>query len=201
MEYTIHFQNTGNAAATTVIIRDTLDAGVDPLSFTIDGSSHPVTFSMTGNGICTFTFYGIMLPDSGSNFAGSQGFVSYTVRTLNNLTNGTTIRNVAGIYFDINPVVMTNHTTNVIANGTNIPLVAGEGALYTIMPNPSNGVIKLMTGALADVKVMTIEGKLMMENFAVNDGDKLNVSNLPSGIYFVVISSQRGTETIKLVKE
>lgn len=201
LHYTIHFQNTGNAAATTVIIRDTLDAGVDPMSLLIDGSSHPVIFSMSGNGIATFTFYGIMLPDSGSNWAGSQGFVSYTVRTLSSLASGTNVNNTAGIYFDINPVVMTNTTNNVIANGTGISNLF-EGNLYSIMPNPSNGVIKFNTGAeTATVQILSIDGKLLMQNSFVANGDKMDISSLPSGMYLVMINSKRGSETLKLVKE
>ena len=205
LHYTIHFQNTGNASATTVIIRDTLDAGVDPLSLLVDGSSHPVIFSMSGNGIATFTFYGIMLPDSGSNFAGSQGFVSYTVRTLTNLTNGTMVKNRAGIYFDINPVVMTNTTTNVIATATSSPLVSNSGNTYFIHPNPANDQINFIFNSNnqsnVDLKIISVDGRVLMTKQNITSNQSVDISNLSTGIYFCILSNSNGSQVLKLVKE
>ena len=73
--YTIRFQNTGNDVAYDVVIRDTLNTNLDLESFRLLGSSHieRLNTSMSNDGILTFEFRDIFLPDSTSNFEGESG--------------------------------------------------------------------------------------------------------------------------------
>ncbi len=112
--YTIRFQNTGNAEAYDVVIRDTLDANLDPTTFQVISSSHEEVLStfMEENQYLTFEFRNIFLPDSTSDFEGSQGYVNYRIKTKEGLPEMTEINNTAGIYFDLNPPIITNTTEN-----------------------------------------------------------------------------------------
>ncbi len=112
--YTIRFQNTGNAEAYDVVIRDTLDANLDPTTFQVISSSHEEVLStfMEENQYLTFEFRNIFLPDSTSDFEGSQGYVNYRIKTKDGLPEMTEINNTAGIYFDLNPPIITNTTEN-----------------------------------------------------------------------------------------
>lgn len=114
--YTIRFQNTGNAEAYDVIIRDTLDENLDPSTFRVISSSHEevLSTSLAEDKYLTFTFNYIYLPDSMTNFEGSQGYVAYRIRALEGIPEETVINNSAGIYFDLNPPVITNTTENVM---------------------------------------------------------------------------------------
>jgi uncharacterized repeat protein (TIGR01451 family) len=206
LNYNIHFQNTGNAAATTVILRDTLDSDLDPMSFMLTASSHPVKFSMTGNGIVNFYFYGINLPYSSQNNAGSNGWVSYSIRTKNSLTPGTMINNRAGIYFDNNPVVLTNTTQNMIHIETYSPLITQSGNVYTIHPNPTRDRIEIsfqssVNNDRVDVAILSVDGKLMMQEKQIVSGKMIDLSQLPSGVYFCHLTAGTESKTIKLIKE
>ncbi len=114
--YTIRFQNTGNAEAYDVIIRDTLDENLDPTTFRVISSSHEevLSTSLAENKYLTFSFHDIYLPDSTTNFEGSQGYVAYRIRALEGISEETVINNTAGIYFDFNPPIITNTTENVM---------------------------------------------------------------------------------------
>ncbi len=114
--YTIRFQNTGNAEAYDVIIRDTLDENLDPETFLVISSSHEevLSTSLAEGKYLTFTFHDIYLPDSTTNFEGSQGYVAYRIQSYEGLPEETVINNSAGIYFDLNPPVLTNTTENVM---------------------------------------------------------------------------------------
>ncbi|MFK8008111.1 MAG: T9SS type A sorting domain-containing protein [Saprospiraceae bacterium] len=116
LTYTIRFQNTGNAEAYDVVIRDTLDANFDPTTFQMVGSSHSevLNTSMEADQFLTFEFRNIFLPDSTSDFEGSQGYVSYKIRTKDGLAEATPVENTASIYFDFNPPIVTNTTTNMM---------------------------------------------------------------------------------------
>jgi uncharacterized repeat protein (TIGR01451 family) len=109
--YTIHFQNTGNAPAFNIRLRDTLDANLDINSFEVRGYSHPAQISLNGN-ILTVRFNNIMLPDSTTDYEGSMGYFQYRLKPLPNLPNGTQIENTAYIYFDYNAPIVTNTTQN-----------------------------------------------------------------------------------------
>ena len=114
--YTVRFQNTGNAEAYDVVIRDTLDPNLDPATFQVISSSHEEVFSafMEANQYLTFEFRNINLPDSTSDFEGSQGYINYRIRTKDDLAEETQVTNTAGIYFDQNPPVITNTTSNIM---------------------------------------------------------------------------------------
>ena len=114
--YTIRFQNTGNAAAINIVILDTLDNYLDPTTFQVINSSHNefLTTSLEDDKYLTFEFKGILLPDSTSNFEASQGYVSYKINAKDSISEESEINNTAGIYFDFNPVVLTNTTKNVM---------------------------------------------------------------------------------------
>jgi uncharacterized repeat protein (TIGR01451 family) len=114
--YTIRFQNTGNTEAYNVLIRDTLSEYLDPNTFRMIASSHEAVLStsMTDERYLDFFFENIFLPDSTSNFEGSQGYVQYSIRPYEGLEELTEVDNRAGIYFDNNPPVITNTTENVL---------------------------------------------------------------------------------------
>lgn len=114
LEYLIRFQNTGNDTAITVVIKDTLDLNLDRTTFKLISSSHNVNTTIRQNGEVNFNFQNIMLPDSGINFLGSQGFVKYSISPKSGIEPLEQIVNTAYIYFDSNPAVITNTVVNTI---------------------------------------------------------------------------------------
>ncbi|MEM9985648.1 MAG: T9SS type A sorting domain-containing protein, partial [Bacteroidota bacterium] len=113
-QYTVRFQNTGTFAASTVLIRDTLDAKLDPVTLTVLGQSHHVQTRIIADSILIFLFENINLPDSASDPVGSMGFVTFEIDRLPNLPLGTQIRNRAAIFFDYNPPIITNEVINTL---------------------------------------------------------------------------------------
>ncbi len=113
--YTIRFQNTGNAEAYDVVIKDELDPNLDLTTFLYITSSHESVLStyLEGN-IVTFDFRDIFLPDSTTNFDESQGYVMYSIRANDTIPENTNINNTANIFFDFNPAVVTNTTENLM---------------------------------------------------------------------------------------
>jgi len=75
LTYTIHFQNTGTAPAINVRVIDTLDSHIDRSTFRILGASANMDPVWLAPGVVAFDFSNINLPDSGSDWAGSQAEV------------------------------------------------------------------------------------------------------------------------------
>ncbi len=119
LDYTIRFQNTGNASAVNVVLRDELSASLDRSSLRLLGYSHAPSFvQVKDNGELEIRFMGIMLPDSGTNYVGSQGYIRFRLDLMEGLPELTEIHNQANIYFDLNDAVVTNtaHSTLVDCN-------------------------------------------------------------------------------------
>ncbi len=134
LTYTIHFQNTGTAAAQHIQLLDTLDADLDASTFQLLSYSHTPMVQIIGSEVA-FNFVNINLPDSTTDLAGSQGYVSYRVMPMTNLPMGTVIENTASIYFDFNAPVVTNTVSNLICNPiipTNISEAICSGDSYNL---------------------------------------------------------------------
>ncbi|MBK9599255.1 MAG: T9SS type A sorting domain-containing protein [Flavobacteriales bacterium] len=115
LDYTIRFQNTGNAPAQDVILRDQLDPALFHDAVQVLGYSHaPGRISIEPGGELVVEFRGIVLPDSATDRAGSQGFFTFRTRVVPGQENGTLISNQAAIHFDQNDPVITNNAVSTL---------------------------------------------------------------------------------------
>ena len=199
LTYTIHFQNTGTAPAYNVYILDTIDTGVlDESTINISGASDPMVVNMISpsQNVIKFRFDNINLPDSTTNEPESHGWVTYTIQQQPSLPNGTVIRNGAAIYFDYNPPVLTPRTLNVIdAKLVSIKSIGGQSSQFaTIFPNPARNILNIQfnESSSTQLKLMSIDGKLIREETTVNKNTQINVSDLNPGIYLLEIRNNTG---------
>lgn len=183
-EYTVHFQNTGTDTAYNVSIVDTIDLDLDFSSLIITGSSHPMTIDVIDNHILKFNFYNIMLPDSGTNLPGSEGFVTYKVKAKPNAAVGTEWKNTAYIYFDFNEAIITNTTVNTLELLTGIE--EKTASTLSLAPNPANDQVMVnfdnsYTGSL----IITDVAGRVVKQIQVNNTNKvtLNTADLSNGFY------------------
>jgi len=185
LEYTIHFQNTGNDTAFTVLLIDTLSNFLDLSTFEMVSSSHQVIVN-NYEGVLWFRFNHINLPDSNTNEVASHGYVKYRIKLTNTIVLGNTINNTAYIYFDFNEAIVTNTTASLYTTlSALISKVADKVSLY---PNPvsnQNAIIN-STLPLMLIEVYDIAGKLVL-SYNGNGAYKaeLEVKNLNKGVYTV----------------
>lgn len=137
LTYTVHFQNTGNAAANRVLIRDTLDVQFYLDSFVVLGSSHKMVTSKNASALA-FLFSDINLIDSATDAELSQGFVVYKVKLKDNLPNESLVKNTAYIFFDFNVPVITNTSCFPILD-PKLSMVKYLKSGLAIYPNPNTG--------------------------------------------------------------
>lgn len=201
LTYTIHFENIGNDTAYNVHILDTLSNYLDIQSFRIISSSHKVSTNLYNQGpnIMKFDFPNIKLADS-SDKEFNKGYVVFSLRTKTNLAPLTVIPNRAGIYFDINPVVMTNQVENIIEpvgiKQTLLPLA-------TVHPNPVHDVltIRMDKHQYSNAKLLNTIGQTIKEQPLTNNVSQIDVKALPNGIYYLVLTGESGVKTEKIEKQ
>jgi uncharacterized repeat protein (TIGR01451 family) len=192
LTYNINFQNTGNDTALTVTVLDTLDANLDWNTFEVISSTHPVFAQMDPNGVVTFTFPNIMLPDSNVNEPASHGSVAYRIRTDSLLPDPTAIQNTGYIYFDVNTAVVTNKTLNTIT------------ALEYPSASFSTGDLSFCPGSCIAFSNLSTPGSSYQWSFpganpsSSTDPDPANICYTVSGNYDVqlIASNALGADTV-----
>jgi uncharacterized repeat protein (TIGR01451 family) len=203
LEYMIRFQNTGTDTAFTVVVRDTLSAWLDAASVRPGASSHPYTWELSGQGVLTFRFNNILLPDSNTNLAASQGFVSFHIQQQPEVPLGTQILNEAAIYFDFNLPVITNQTRHTVGlevkSGTHDLPPASLSDAVLISPNPveQSAVFRLREGAFQQ-HLLTITdalGRTVRQSRLTGSHHVFDRKNLPSGVYAYRVEDVRGRLT------
>jgi len=201
--YTIRFQNTGNDVAYDVVIRDTLDTNLDLSTFRFLGTSHPNRLNtiLDDEGILTFEFRDIFLPDSTSNFEASQGYVTYRIETIDGLTEETPISNSAGIYFDLNPPVITNTTQSIMVS--ELPTVSietpGNSLNFNVLPNPNSGTFTLQGIPEGTYQILNTSGQIVRQGDMRNDL-LIDISREAQGVYFISVTVDDATLVRQVVK-
>ncbi|WP_070137613.1 FG-GAP-like repeat-containing protein [Crocinitomix algicola] len=193
LQYTIRFQNVGNYAARRVFIVDTLSQWLDWSTFKVLESSHSFSVSVV-DGVVTWVNNQIELPDSASNPEGSNGQVTFSIVTKQNVPAYEQILNKAGIQFDYNDFIITN-TTKIIL----VPNGGDQQQGVFIYPNPATTNAQIMlTNALQErieidyLEVYNNEGRFM-DNYQVKlDQFILPVHRYSSGTYRLVAYDLKG---------
>lgn len=195
LTYTIRFQNTGNASAINVIIKDTISANLDLSSIQMISSSHNYYAEIKTGGIVWWHFNNINLPDSAANEVGSHGYIKYKINLKSNLADGTQIKNKGYIYFDFNPAIITNQTLNTINNLiTGISNFNADRNQINIYPNPfsTSSTIEFSSEQKnTTIQITDMLGKLIKEIKVTGRHCILEKGTMKAGVYFVRITDEQ----------
>ncbi|MDI1257388.1 MAG: T9SS type A sorting domain-containing protein [Flavobacterium sp.] len=200
LNYTIHFQNIGNADAVNVKVITELDPKLDWASFRPVGSTHNFTTERLGNAL-TFSFNNINLPGSVQDEPASNGYVIFKVKPKPTMVVGDIIAADANIYFDFNAAIATNTVTTELVSLLNVN--DADFASLEMVPNPASDKVKINFNedllSKATIALYDIQGKLVLQHIAQNNEALIDVSKLSPGMYFVKISAEDKTAVKKLI--
>jgi len=201
LDYLIRFQNTGTDTAFNIVIRDTLSILLDPVSVRPGAASHPYTWSLSGEGALQFTFANILLPDSTTDLAGSQGFVRFRVGQRPEMPIGAGIFNEAAIYFDFNDPIITNQTMHTVGSDylSSAPEAPGQGrqSWVTVSPNPvhNEAFFRRKDGQMFDGHRITVTnalGRVVWEQKISGEAGRFARQGLPNGLFFFRVEDAAG---------
>ncbi|AWI24875.1 DUF7619 domain-containing protein [Flavobacterium pallidum] len=202
LNYTIHFQNTGNADAINVRLEADLDDKLDWTTFRPVASTHNYTSERVGNHI-VFKFDNINLPGSLVDEPGSNGYITYKVKPKATLALGDIIEADADIYFDFNLPIATNTVMTELVTILNTN--HNDFSNLELYPNPARGKVNIRFNENVNdettINVFDMQGKTVLSHSGKITGNEasLTVSKLQTGIYFVKIISGNKTAVRKLV--
>jgi uncharacterized repeat protein (TIGR01451 family) len=201
LEYTIHFQNTGNDTAFTVLLIDTLSNYLDLSSFEMISYSHPVIVN-NYNGVLWFRFNQIYLPDSNTNEPASHGFVKYRIKPNNTIALNNTILNTAYIYFDFNEPIITNTTNTILTTLASNQFT--KPSTISLYPNPTMqaNVMVNTTELISNIEIYDVSGKLICQYTCNGQNNKeIDVKSLNKGMYIVKVITVQSVFEQRLLKQ
>lgn len=195
LEYVIEFQNTGTDTARRVVLQDILSPYLDPATFRPGAGSHDYKVDLSEDGVLTFTFDQIMLPDSNVSWLGSQGYVAFEIGQQPNLPIGTVIENQASIVFDFNPPIATNTTYHTIGEDyvvVDIGSVLLPKTTVQVYPNPFRETATFELTSLENgpttFQLFNVNGQKVREARFAGEQFQLSRHCLSNGLYYYVIS-------------
>ncbi len=200
LHYNINFENTGTADAINVVVKDTIDTTrFDINSLQLLYASHPVYTKITGN-VVEFIFDGINLPPSIMNPIGGHGNVLFKIKTLDTLSENDQVTNTANIYFDYNHPVVTNEARTAFTNLSRFDFVKDNSV--SVYPNPvKNKVTVKAVGIIQSVRLHDAQGRILQTAIAGKNQITLDLSSQQTGVYFLTVTTQKGSSTQKIIKQ
>ena len=127
LEYTVRFQNLGNAPATDIRVENILSEKHNPGTVVPIASSHNYTIDQDAEGRLNFFFENINLPAAEDDEPASHGFITFRIRSIEGMNPGEQVHHHAAIYFDLNPPIFTNTATNTILDCESLEIIVPEG--------------------------------------------------------------------------
>lgn len=203
LEYIVRFQNTGSIATSFITVVDTLSELLNWSTFEVTSSSHPMTYTLEGNGLVKFYFNPINLAPVSVNEPESHGYIKYRIHPKKNIPIGSVIQNTAYILFDFNAAIVTNTTSTtvvipaIVLDAPDIPHYSNFQDVVLVYPNPTSGNFMIDLTKMNDAKnnkviIYDQQGKVIKQ-IALNESTtSIDTDHLSNGIYVGVITNNKG---------
>ncbi len=199
LDYIVRFQNTGTASAINVRIEDVLSDKLNWNTIRPLTASHEYRVEILDGNQVAFIFDNINLPSVSSDPEGSNGFVAFQLKPVQNIALGDVIENTADIYFDFNPAIVTNTVSTTVVENLGVAEFGLDG-MVRLYPNPVSSILQIKTSetiVFEKASVYSLLGKHILET----SENQIKMESLSPGIYFVKVATDKGTVTKKIVKE
>ncbi len=198
LHYVVQFENTGTAEAINVVVKDIIDSNkYDISTLQVLNSSNNVRIDIKGN-IVEFIFENINLAARiGNPPVGGHGDVLFKIKTRPYLEDGDSVLNKANIYFDYNFPIITNDATTTFATLSSQVFKIDESV--SVSPNPTTSKINInANNNVKSIELYDVKGRILKTNLNANS---LDISGKTNGIYFLKITTEKGSKIEKVVKE
>jgi Leucine-rich repeat (LRR) protein len=199
VHYQIRFENTGTYPAQNIVVKDLIDLSKFDIStlVPIKASHSYITKISEGNKV-EFIFENINLPyDDATN----DGYIAFKIKTKPTLVVGDSFENEANIYFDYNFPILTNKATSTFKTlGTSDFEFSNY---FNVYPNPANEVLNIAATNTIEVKsisIYNILGQLVIAAPNAQTLSKVDVSRLTTGNYFIKMNTDKGSSSVKFIK-
>ncbi len=194
LHYVINFENTGTFPAENVVVKTEVDASkFDIGSLQLMNANFSVDARITGNKV-EFIFENIQLP------IGGHGHILLKIKTQNTLVTGDAVANRGDIFFDYNFPIDTGLANTVFQTLSNS--VFEVDSSVAVYPNPAiNEVTITADNKIKSIQLYDAQGRIILTRLIDDLESKLELSSYSKGIYFIKITTEKGAQVQKLIKD
>ena len=194
LHYAVNFENTGNFPAENVLVKIVIDTTkYDINSLQLMHVSHNSYTRISGN-IVEVIFQQVNLD------SGGHGNLLFKIRTNSNLVEGNSVAKRADIFFDYNAPIdtgMANTTFQTLSNS-----VFELDDSIAIYPNPSKNNVNIKCNStIKSVELYDVQGRLLQTQLLDEVQTSIDISEKSTGIYFLKITSDKGSKVEKIMKK
>jgi hypothetical protein len=199
VNYLIRFENTGTYPAENIVVKDIIDLSKFDISTLVPTkASHSYITKISDGNKVEFIFEKINLPfDDATN----DGYIAFKIKTLPTLVVGDSFANEANIYFDYNFPILTNKATSTFKT---LGIQDFEfDDYFSVYPNPAKDILNIGLKNNIEVKSMSVYdilGQLIIAVPNAKTVSKIDVSKLTTGNYFLKMNTDKGTSSVKFIK-
>lgn len=190
IEYLIRFQNAEVDSVSNVFIVDTLSEFLDATTLRIGGSSHPMEYEVTNEGIVIFRFRNIKLPSNTLNELESIGYVQFKIAQMPDLPIGTIITNKSIVLMDSDIPIYSNSVFHTIGEdfiSVNTHELYLPNITVETFPNPFRDVVQFEIKGDSFNKIQLdiydLTGRLVRTATHSNNLFTFSRNNLSDGLY------------------
>lgn len=194
LHYMINFENVGTLSAQNVVIR----FDVDPTNFDINtlqllNSSNTVYTRIEGN-VVEFIFQNINLE------IGGHGSILLKMRTNESLLPSNVVSNGANIFFDFNAPLSTGVAETAFESLSSVGFENDK--LFSLFPNPTSAKVNITSiDKVQVIQLLDMQGRVLQTQTANEKQATIDLTGKAKGIYFLKVSTGKGTALEKVVKE
>jgi hypothetical protein len=154
-------------------------------------ASHAHTYTFKPGRVVEWFFDDIDLPDSTTNEAESHGFVKFRIRPVQPVLAGTLIENIANIYFDFNPPIITEPSLLVAEFSTGVGSMVESQVKLSPVPVTDLLNISASTGIRA-IRIFAADGREVDHRSIQTTSGTIDLSALNAGAYLLVATMANG---------
>lgn len=207
LHYIVNFENTGTAAAETVIVKIVVDQSKYNInSLQLLDTSHQAQTFIHGN-VVEFVFSNINLgaPVTTNLTAkdppvGGHGSILFKIQTAEDLLTNDKVEKQADIFFDYNAPIETNKAETIFKSLGTKDFETDKSV--TLYPNPTKGNVNInCDNTIKKIELFDVQGRILQTKIENNNAVQLNISNKPNGLYFIRITTENGMKVEKVIKE
>jgi hypothetical protein len=208
--YQISFRNRLNEVVNQVVIIDTLNLQHDYKYTQEISSSHPFTTQVVQDpvnsniGYLIWTFSNLNLtpnPSDNPEIVSDAGFIKFKF-IFNSLQHGEIVKNRALVVMNGSEENATNLVVCWADENANITQIKKNDQAIIAFPNPCSSELFIQSEKLlvnTPYTILDMQGRKVATGFLHES--KINIAYLHSGVYMVLLHTQNGVQSVRVVKQ
>ena len=127
--------------------------------------------------------------------------MSFRIRPKQPVLPGTVIENIANIYFDFNPPIITEPSVLVAEFSTGVGDLADSPGML-LMPNPTDGMLVVHVeeeGVAGRLRLLSMDGRMMLDQRMNGHRTELDLTELGADLYLLEWTDQQGMRKVMTV--